>query len=56
MLKKQEIVISIKVFNCKSKKTEILNKLRIDITQLDDYDTIEMYLVDAQKIGLVQSW
>ncbi len=56
MLKKSEIVISIKVHLCLSKKAHILNKYGIDITQLDHYDTIEIWLIDAQNIGLVEKW
>jgi hypothetical protein len=56
MLKKNEIVISIKVYNCKAKKAEILKICGINIDMLGDYETIEIYLLDAQKIGLIERW
>lgn len=54
MIPHDEIVISVFVIQCRMKKQEI-KELGIDINQLDDFDKIELYLVDAQKIGLISN-
>ena len=47
------IVISIAVHECKGKVKAIKNIIGVDISQLDPYDKVEMYLKDAQHLGLV---
>ena len=53
MINYEEIVISVKIKYCRRFKRQILNICSIDINQLSEDDKIEMYLIDAQEIGIV---
>lgn len=49
-----DVVVKLKVHECKTAKKNIKKELGVDVSILDELDNIEMYLYQAQNWGLVE--